>query len=92
MDKPYHRLLIACTLSITTLAECAIRMKPSHTYELHVSPREMALGKNILRSMAALVTENPFAPYVNLVTDSTLEPYEWYMRNESGEAWGSEGP
>lgn len=90
-EKRYNRLLVACTLSPTALAECAIRMKPSHVYNLYVNPREIPSAMILCRRLGAFVEENPFAPYINLFADDKLKPDEWFIEGEAGEAWGSEG-
>lgn len=91
MDKPYQRLKVACNLSFHSLEQCALNMRPSHSYKLYVTPTLYTTAVSICRRMAAIVEDNPFAPYVNIIINKTLGPWEWFIEGDAGDAWGSEG-
>ena len=90
--KPlYQPLPWLCTLSDTSLEECALRMRPSRTYKLFVSNKLWTAAHILCRRIGALVESHPFAPYINVTVLDTLGPTEWFIEGDAGEAWGSEG-
>lgn len=91
LDNIYQPLLIACTLCEVSLEECAIRMRPSWVYTLHVPNQLLPFSIMLVKKIGAFTQDHPFAPHINVVLDKTLDREEWYVKNESGEAWGSEG-
>lgn len=89
MSIKYRQLPTACSLSLTSLTQAATGLKPSAIYTLYVGTQAYYEGKNI--AALAMEKKNPFSPYINLVIDVTLEPEEWYLRDEEGDACGSPG-
>jgi hypothetical protein len=87
----YSRLPTTCTLSVTSLEECALRMRPSRSYVLYVGERLHPWAARLLKTIGATTQEHPFAPYISLVYDGRLEPQEWCITNGEDESWGSEG-
>jgi hypothetical protein len=90
-DGIYQRLPTMCTLSVTALEECALRLKPCRIYRLFVGARLTPYAGLVLKHIGALTQDNPFAPYINLTESARLEPQEWYLQGDGREAWGSEG-
>ena len=99
MDKLYNRLLTPCTLSETSLEECALRMRPSWVYTLHVANRQLPFAIMLVKRIGAFTQEHPFAPQINVTLDIRLKPDEWFIgpayidsKEEDPEhSWGSEG-
>jgi hypothetical protein len=90
MSTKYAQLETRCALSVTPLQWAASKLKPSRIYVLHVGDGEAYYrGKDI--AARAMERENPFSPYISLVIDVTLEPEEWYLKDEEGNACGSPG-
>ena len=87
--KPYHHTNMA--LSQTALEEIARYMAPSSIFELHINPAQLIWVRTLLRKLGCDVEENPFAPYVNLITDRALGLVEWYVVDGNGLAIGCEG-
>lgn len=76
-------------LSVTPLKMAAAELEASHIYTLHVGEKAYYNGKHV--AALAMEKENPFSPYINLVIDTALEPEEWYLSDEHGNACGSKG-
>lgn len=85
----YKRLPTACTLGVTSITEAAKELKPSSVYTLYVGPKAYHDGKHV--AALAMETRNPFSPYINLQIDPELPPEAWYVKDEHGNAVGSEG-
>lgn len=90
-DPLYKELPYSLDISTTALEECALRMRPSRSYKLYVHPRLWTIALSICRSYAALVENNPFAPYINVTVRQDLKRDEWFIEGDTGEAWGSKG-
>lgn len=81
MSKPprYSALSVPCDLCEVALSECATRLGPAFIYTLTVHPTQSVWVRKFLHRIAAQVVDNPFAPYVNLVDDDSLERLEWFL-------------
>lgn len=90
-QKLYVRLPTTCSLCVVALEECAMRLKPRREYKLYVGRALWTCAIITLRHIGALVRDNPFAPYINLVDYDRLQPHEWFLEGDAGEAFGSEG-
>lgn len=81
----------ACTLSIAALEMCAIEMRPASTYKLYVPKLLAPFARMTAKHIGATSLYHPFASHINVIESDKLEPHEWYIEGESGDAWGSEG-
>jgi hypothetical protein len=75
----YHPLPVRCSLCEVSLEDCAARLAPAFVYTLTVHPTQLVWTRQLLKKMGAAVQDNPFAPYVNVLTDVTLERGEWHL-------------
>lgn len=87
----YKRLHPTCTLPTVALEECALRLKPRRIYRLNVGACLVPYAAMTLKHIGALTKDNPFAPYIDLFELAILEPQEWFLEGDAGEACGSEG-
>lgn len=67
-----------------------MRLGPAFVYTLTVHPAQLIWVRQLLKRIAVTVADNPFSPYVNLITDRTLELLEWYL-SDGKTAWGTLG-
>ncbi len=77
-------------LSQTPLSMCAQQLGPSFVYTLIVNPTNFQVAHRVLRDLMCSTKDNPFAPYVNLVTADYLAPSEWFL-SANGKNVGSRG-
>ena len=66
-------------LSEISMQEVAHRLGPAFVYELHVRDSIVVWARGFLKKMNADTQNNPFAPYVNILTDNDLDSGEWYV-------------
>lgn len=90
MSKLYKSLPIRCSLSLSSLEECAVLMEPRRNYKLFVNPHQFPYASLLLKHIGALTQDHPFAPYINLLILPELKIHEWFLEGDAGEAWGSE--
>jgi len=87
----YNNLPCRADLHQVSLAECALRMRPSHSYKLYVHPIQVPHAMCLIKTLGAFTIDNPFAPYINLIPMDTLKRDEWFIEGDAGDAWGSDG-
>lgn len=78
-------------LSMVALEEIAHHLAPSNIFELHINRAQLIWVRTLLRKLGCDVEENPFAPFVNLILDDSLELVEWYVVDGNGKALGCAG-
>jgi len=44
-----------------------------------------------VKHIGAVSKYHPFAPYINVIESPELQPTEWFIEGDAGDAWGSEG-
>lgn len=86
----YESLPVPVDLCVVALEEAARCLGPAFVYTLTVRTGDTIWVRAMLRKMGADVQDNPFAPYVNLVTDEALAPHEWHL-SDGKRAVGSKG-
>lgn len=65
-------------------------LPPGRVYSLCVSERAFVYARHMLQELAASTKENPFAPYVNLITSREFGRDEWCL-TLGDDSVGSEG-
>jgi hypothetical protein len=91
MSGIYQPLPVCCTLSVVSMEECAIRMRPSRAYKLCVGRALLPYAYMLVKNIGADSQEHPFAPYINVLEHQKLQPLEWFIEGDTGDAWGSKG-
>lgn len=89
--QAYKPLPTRCSLSMTGLEECAIRMLPSRIYTLYVHKNMLPYATMLVKHMGAMTQDNPFSPCINVRTEDKCGREEWFIESGMDEAWGSEG-
>lgn len=86
----YEQLHPRCCLSFPSLQWAAQRIGPAFTYDLLIHPSMTLEIQYFLKRHMLVTSENPLAPYVNVVPCPDLAIEEWYLR-ANDKAVGSVG-
>jgi len=84
----YEPLVPACDISGSSLGWAAQKCGPAFVYDLYVREANCVWVRGLLKDINADTKDNPLAPYINLLFDNRLGPYEWYL-SANGKCFGS---
>ena len=89
---PNHvkHLSVTCNLSECALEEALIQTRLVPEMILYVSPQEASYARKFLRQLGVRSQNNGLIPYITLIVDERLMPYNWYL-SVNGVCVGSPG-
>ena len=91
-NRPYTPLPVTCDLSEAALEDCLVKMAEKiPVVELHIRAENRVYAEGLLKKLNAMGKDNPFAPYVSIVFEPSLNKWdEWYLK-VGDMAFGSPG-